>query len=199
MRSIVLIYLGILFLGVVTSVLLLRVSGKIVYINSLQPMEIISDMDNQKKLKEGYIDKFYNLQSTNKLSGKIGFPLESIDYPFEPHQFEYAEVSFSNPISPSSFSLRRGETLFKRFCVVCHNEDGKGNGWIITKVQLADNEEGFPPPKNLTSQNTMNLSDSRIFHIISSGQNLMFSYNDKLSDFDKWCLIYYIRKLQNLQ
>lgn len=199
MKSLWPICLGILLLGSAMVVLILRVGGHIVCVNSSQPLEIISDMDHQKKLKEGYIDNFYNLRTINELPQKNSLPLESIKYPFEPHQFELAERVFSNPISPTSFSLKRGEVLFKRFCVVCHGKDGKGNGWIVTKVQLSEDEEGFPPPKDLTSQNTMNLSDSRVFHIISSGQNLMFPYTNKLSDFDKWCLIYYIRKLQNLQ
>lgn len=199
MKSLWLIYLGILLLGFAMVVLILRVSGHIVCINSSQPLEIISDMDHQRRLKEGYLDNFYNLRTINELPNKSAVPLESIKYPFEPYQFELAERAFRSPISPTTFSLKRGEVLFKRFCVVCHGMDGKGNGWIVTKVQLSEDEEGFPPPKDLTSQNTMNLPDSRIFHIISSGQNLMFPYNNKLSDFDKWCLIYYIRKLQNLQ
>ncbi len=199
MKSLGLICFGILLLGFAMVVLVLRISGRIVCLNTSQPLEIISDMDHQKRLKEDYIDNFYNLQTINELPKRGSVPLESIRYPFEPHQFELAERAFSNPISPTTFSLKRGEVLFKRFCVVCHGKDGKGNGWIVTKVQLSEGEEGFPPPKDLTSQSTMNLPDSRIFHIISSGQNLMFPYNSKLSDFDKWCLISYIRKLQNLQ
>lgn len=199
MKSLGLICLGILLLGSAIVIMILRVSGRIVWINSSQPLEIISDMDHQKKLKEGYLDNFYNLQSINELPKQGSVPLESIKYPFEPYQFEFAEETFSNPISPTPFALQRGATLFKRFCVVCHGKYGKGDGWIITKVQLSEDEEGFPPPKDLTSQSTMSLPDTRIFHIISSGQNLMFPYNNKLSDFDKWCLIYYIRKLQNLQ
>jgi hypothetical protein len=68
---------------------------------------------------------------------------------------------------------------------------------IITDVVLEEDEEGFPGPPDLTEKRTRELSDARIYHILSAGQNLMFAYNDRLNPEKRWVLVNYIRKLQN--
>jgi mono/diheme cytochrome c family protein len=52
---------------------------------------------------------------------------------------------------------------------------------------------------NLTRPETAALSDARIYHIISAGQNLMPSYADKISPTDRWAIVYYLRTLQGVE
>lgn len=161
-------------------------------------LQVISDMDNQKTPSLDYLSNINSLE-LNSLPLKENFSTRKLFYKFEPQEYFIPEKVLTNPFNDDSFTLDRGELLFNRFCVPCHNTDGRGNGPIIKDVVLAEDEEGFPPPKDLTSNNTRKLTDGRLFHILSAGQNLMFSFHDKMSDFDKWCVISYIRKLQNVK
>jgi mono/diheme cytochrome c family protein len=47
--------------------------------------------------------------------------------------------------------------------------------------------------------NATQLSNARIFHIISVGQNLMPGYADKIDAIDRWAIIRYLRKLQGVE
>ncbi len=159
-------------------------------------MQVIPDMDNQQKPSMDYL---INLESMNYniYPLKESFAKTKIFYDYEPHEYIEPERLFNNPISKTSFVLQRGKALYQRYCVPCHNFNGKGNGPIITQVVLNEDEEGFPPPKDLTSEATKKMTDGRIFHILSAGQNLMFSFHDKLNELDKWLIIHYLRELQN--
>lgn len=159
-------------------------------------LQLIGDMDNQKKISVDYFFLLKNID-LNALPLKESIATLDIFYEFEPQQYEKPEKELRNPLKMNEFILERGKTLYSRFCVSCHNSDGKGSGPIVTQVQLAEDEEGFPPPKDLTSESTRKMNDGRLFHILSAGQNLMFPFHDKLTEFDKWSLIHYIRNLQN--
>jgi len=159
-------------------------------------MQIISDMDNQSKLSYDYLGKITQI-NFNALPLRESYPRLQMFYKYEPQEFEVPESTYKNPLTKTPLIFERGNVLFQRFCVPCHNVDGKGDGPIVTQVVLAPEEEGFPKPKDLTSESTRKMSDGRLYHILSAGQNLMFPINEKLSDLDKWCLVIYIRELQN--
>lgn len=194
MKREVIVYLILTFLTLIFIFLLCLNFGLINIYKSFH-LQIIADMDNQNKLSQ---DNFYNIHKAfpKQFSVMNNYPKQSLFYPFEPQEFSEPEKKFTNPLPRTSFVLMRGKTLFHRFCIPCHDVDGKGNGPVVTQVVLKEDEEGFPPPKDLTSETTKKLSDGRLFHILSAGQNLMFSYHDKLTDFDKWALIHYLRELQ---
>ncbi|MCX7879242.1 MAG: cytochrome c [Ignavibacteria bacterium] len=187
----------VLLLLVLSSIFwILNIKGKFYFRKNIPNLEIIDDMDKQENVRLPYADTFLNQRTINLLPIDESYSPDIYFYPYLPYEFEFPQVHFENPLPPTAYVLKKGETLFKRFCVSCHNFDGKGNGPIITQVQLKEDEEGFPQPKDLTSASTWLLSDGRLFHILSAGQNLMFHYNDKLSFYDKWCLIHYLRELQ---
>ncbi|MFN3781789.1 MAG: c-type cytochrome, partial [Candidatus Kapaibacteriota bacterium] len=143
-----------------------------------------------------YFSKISNV-NLNYITLNKNFPTRKLFYEFEPYEYSVPTKTFKNPLPSDNFYvLERGRLLYSRFCIPCHNTDGRGNGPIIAAVVLTEDEEGFPQPKDLTSEHTRKLTDGRLFHILSAGQNLMFSFHDKMNDFDKWCVISYIRKLQ---
>lgn len=180
--------------------LLLLILGKFHIIHHLRPFEIIRDMDYQNKLTPTHFSVFFDEKTRNLLPLRESSPLENNIYRFEPYEFLKAEQIFNkNPVSLNNFTLKRGEILYERYCAFCHGRTGKGEGENVTKVMLEEGEEGFPPPKDLTSKSARNLADGRLFHILSAGQNLMFPFHDRLNSFDKWCIIHYIRKIQSLQ
>lgn len=193
-----------IFLLVLNSLLLgiqlLILTGQTKIRMNYQPIEIISDLDYQNKLSPTYFSTYYNERTINSLPIWESSPISNSIYRYEPQEYSIPEKKIPfNPIPLNNFIFKRGQLLFERNCVVCHGYDGRGNGEILTKVTLKEGEEGFPPPKDLTSTTTKEFSDGRMFHILSAGQNLMFSFNDRLNSFDRWCIIHYIRKIQNLQ
>lgn len=188
------------FLMVLSSLLLIVAIllhlGLIKFYREFQPFEIIADMDNQIKSLPQKESNFFpdSASFRNPVENtvpKIGSKYQLIDL-----EYEEAENENKNPLEPTEKVHARGKNRFETFCVPCHNYDGKGNGIIITKVKLKEGEEGFPAPANLTREFTRKISDARIFHILSAGQNLMFPVNYKLNETDRWALVHYIRKLQ---
>ena len=160
-------------------------------------IEVFRDMVYQPKLatqessNKRYIDSILTIPLNNSVS------LNHTKYAYKQIEYDSAIKKYVNPLEMNDLNIQRGKNRFEIFCVPCHNTDGKGKGIIITKSKLSNNEEGFPPPADLTRQSTKQLSDGRLYHILSSGQNLMFPVNFKLDSIDRWAVICYIRYLQN--
>jgi mono/diheme cytochrome c family protein len=111
---------------------------------------------------------------------------------------ETQNVEPANLPKDSEFFLARGQNRFNTFCSPCHGFDGYSpkskitqRGWAgIPALALSDSaKNGGEAEPNATQ-----LSDARIFHIISVGQNLMPGYADKIDAIDRWAIINYLRK-----
>ena len=160
-------------------------------------IETVSDMQEQKKITAQKPYAFFQDSSSMRPSPLHSIPVGKQKYKYEQAEYDSSET-LVNPLPSNDYVLARGKNRFEIFCVPCHGKDGKGKGLIITKPQLAEDEEGFPPPADLTSAHTISLSNGRLFHILSSGQNLMFRVNFKMSEIDRWTLVHYIRHLQDI-
>lgn len=158
-------------------------------------IETAPDMEEQAKLTPQEISSFFTDSASMRPPPAHSIPVGKQRYRFEQAEYDSAK-SLVNPLPNNAFVLARGKNRFQIFCVPCHGYEGKGNGLIVTKPKLAKDEEGFPPPANLTSKRTKLLTDGRLFHILSAGQNLMFPVNFKMSEADKWAIVHYIRFLQ---
>ena len=96
-----------------------------------------------------------------------------------------------NPTDPASAaSLERGEELYSRFCVVCHGPDGVGaNAYIADKHPLL-------PAYNLSGAQVAAYSDQYIYAMIRVGRGLMPEYGGRITHFDRWHIVNYVRQLQ---
>src|SRR6478672_7041724 len=65
-----------------------------------------------------------------------------------------------NPYRASPQTLEEGKALFQTYCLVCHGEQGKGDGPISGKI---------PPPPSYLSDRLMQFPPGRIFHVITLG------------------------------
>ncbi len=112
---------------------------------------------------------------------------------FTPYRFaqqdtvEAMRAMTSNPLPRTAEVLGRGQRVFMNTCVVCHGPAGDGNGYIVPI---------YPMPPSLLSDKVRAFPDSRIFHIITRGQNLMPSYASQILPEDRWAAIHYVRALQ---
>jgi hypothetical protein len=164
--------------------------------SNIQPPELISDMDHDAKIRPQSESKYFKDSTIQRAEIDNTFPIQSEKYSISQIDFGFADSILKNPLEKNEKTLFIGKHLFENFCTYCHGADGRGNGKIITDVVLEEDEEGFPGPPDLTEKRTRGLSDARIYHILSAGQNLMFAYNDRLNPEKRWALVNYIRKLQ---
>ena len=99
-------------------------------------------------------------------------------------------VNLANPVPVTEVSVARGEELFLRFCAPCHGPNGAGvTGYIIPA--------GFPPYP-LVSDRVRGFTDGYIYGMIRMGRGLMPSYGHRISHFDRWNVVNYLRVLQGV-
>ncbi|MEK6705379.1 MAG: cytochrome c [Bdellovibrionota bacterium] len=127
--------------------------------------------------------------------GSMRMPVSgTIPRDFEPYPYakdpELAGIKLRNTLTPTAAVLERGRSMYNVYCIVCHGPTALGDGTIVPK---------FPRPPSLHSDKVNGWlkegKDGRIYHIISSGQNLMPSYASQISRGDRWAIVHYLRTL----
>lgn len=78
---------------------------------------------------------------------------------------------------------KEGEVIYTKNCVSCHGNPGKGNSLKTLK----------PIPPDMASVQTQNLTDGELFYILVTGKMLMPSFQNVLSENERWKVISYIR------
>ncbi len=96
-----------------------------------------------------------------------------------------------NPIDPDDpDDLARGEEIYLRFCVVCHGPDGVGaNAYIADKHLVL-------PAYNISGSGVAGYSDQYIYAIVRVGRAGMPEYGSRITHFDRWRVVNYVRRLQ---
>jgi mono/diheme cytochrome c family protein len=95
-----------------------------------------------------------------------------------------AGAELDNPFHSTTPVLAKGKALFEIYCLVCHGEQGKGDGPISSKI---------PPPPSYRSDRVMGFAPGRIFHVITMGANKMPSYAAQLTPDERWQVVSYVR------
>ena len=87
-------------------------------------------------------------------------------------------------------SMERGEELYMRFCAVCHGDDGVGaNAYIADKHPTL-------PAYDLSGAQVAAYSDQYLYAMIRVGRGLMPEYGSRITHFDRWTIVNYVRELQ---
>ena len=98
----------------------------------------------------------------------------------------------TNPTDPTSpASLERGEEIYNRFCVVCHGPDGVG-----ANANIAD-KHPLLPVYNVSGAQVAAYSDQYIYAMVRVGRGLMPEYGSRITHFDRWHVVNYVRQLQS--
>ncbi len=103
-----------------------------------------------------------------------------------------AEVAnqIANPQAATTESVSAGEKIYKRYCQLCHGENGTGS---------PSREAGFPPSSNLVdSEWDHGSTDGDIYTVIENGvepEMAMEPWFDRLSETDIWNVVNYLRAL----
>jgi len=130
---------------------------------------------------------FMEIQLSYKpMENPLPVPADSI--PIEGAAYIPGLGSPVNPVEVDEVSLQRGIELYSLSCVICHGEEGMGDGVIGTFFTIK--------PANLTAANVQALSDGAIFLVISNGvEGRMPPLNENFSVRERWDLVNFIRTL----
>jgi mono/diheme cytochrome c family protein len=98
-----------------------------------------------------------------------------------------AAAALRNPVPASAESVARGASLYRINCVVCHGEQGFGDGPVGRK--FVD-----PSPVDLNKPYTQDQADGQLFFTLTRGRVAMPFYRDALSQQERWDVINYLRR-----
>jgi mono/diheme cytochrome c family protein len=108
-------------------------------------------------------------------------------YAATPDEALRAGRELSNPILPSPEALAQGRALYETFCLVCHGEQGRGDGPLVPKI---------PNPPAYTSARVRAMAPGQIFHVISRGSGRMPSYAAQIPYEQRWRIVLYVGTLR---
>jgi mono/diheme cytochrome c family protein len=103
--------------------------------------------------------------------------------PGEPEAIR-AGQELTNPYHPTAQTMDEGKSLYTTYCLICHGEQGKGDGPIAGKI---------PPPPAYTSTRVIAFPPGRIFHVITMGSGKMQPYSTQLAADERWKIVTYVR------
>ncbi len=97
-----------------------------------------------------------------------------------------AAAAIPNPTPVSDESIARGKYFYQINCLVCHGDEGRGDGPVGLKFE-------DPTPVDLNDEYTQEQTDGQIFFTITRGRVAMPFYRDALSREERWDVINYLR------
>ena len=98
-----------------------------------------------------------------------------------------------NTVVADAASLARGQVVFERMCAVCHGLEGLSADAPMASAPLLG---PYLLAWNLASGNALNLSDGYIYGMIRVGRSAMPAYGARITHFDRWHVVNYVRELQ---
>lgn len=93
----------------------------------------------------------------------------------------------SNPLPNTPENLRRGRIYYSYYCLMCHGENGDGNGPV--------GQSYVPKPMDLTSPEAQKLSDSRLYASMLSGIGHDPVMKETVLPKHRWSIVLYLRTL----
>jgi len=106
----------------------------------------------------------------------------------QPWQAPASAINIKNPVKRTPEGLKAAEELFQQNCVICHGKTGASNGPAA---------ESLPQkPANFTDAQMMKVAtDGELFWKMTTGRAPMPSWQDRLSETQRWTLVNYLREL----
>jgi mono/diheme cytochrome c family protein len=104
---------------------------------------------------------------------------------------EFAASPFGqNPLAGDTATRALGQTMYERYCSVCHGPQGRGDGTIV-------GQDRYPPlAPNLTLPASVARADGYLYGVIKAGRGLMPAYGPRTTVTERWAIVNYVRQLQ---
>ena len=94
----------------------------------------------------------------------------------------------ANPVKPSPAGMTEAGHLFQQNCAICHGKTGASNGPAAGSLPQK--------PANFTDAQMMKkATDGELFWKMTTGRAPMPSWQDRLSETQRWELVNYLRDL----
>jgi mono/diheme cytochrome c family protein len=101
-----------------------------------------------------------------------------------------AAKRLKNPVPPTAEAIATGTRAYGEHCRNCHGEKGDGRGEKAAELSVAPGDFTDAPGR-------ARRTDGELFWQITRGRLPMPSFEDKLSDQERWQLVDYIRTFAN--
>jgi mono/diheme cytochrome c family protein len=92
-----------------------------------------------------------------------------------------------NPIPANADSIAAGRGVYAAQCLSCHGEAGRGDGPAAKDLN--------PKPRDLSDPKVTAQSDGALFWKLTEGRKPMPSFDQKLTEEQRWQVINYVRTL----
>jgi len=125
--------------------------------------------------------------------GTIAVGVTPFEYTIDPESRIKAGKELINPFKTDPDVLSRGKEIYTVFCLDCHGIKGDGNGYLYTSGLYS------LKPRNLLDTVSSKLKDGEIYHTITLGIRSMGAHGSQVRPDDRWKLVLYIRKLQEVK
>lgn len=99
-------------------------------------------------------------------------------------------IAMKNPLDITPLVIAQARDHFADHCATCHGNLGDGKTMI--------GEGLYPPPPNMRTEETQNLSDGELFYIIKNGIRFTGMPGFGGNDEDNWKLVAFIRHIPKL-
>ncbi|TVQ76424.1 MAG: cytochrome c [Bradymonadales bacterium] len=157
---------------------------------SQNPMQYMPDMHRTPVLKPQrasplFEDGAASRQPPAGVVARAG--LTGANYPYWDVVNAEDVSAFNNPLPATREVVMRGKELYDTHCYICHGATGMGDGPVVPP---------YPRPPVLVSPKLYEWADSQIYHVITVGQNQMYSYAKQVREQDRWKIVHYVRVLQ---
>lgn len=106
----------------------------------------------------------------------------------QPWRAPESAANMKNPVKSSPAGLKDAEHLYQQNCVICHGKTGASNGPAAGSLPQE--------PANFTDAQMMKkATDGELFWKMTTGRAPMPSWEDHLSETQRWELVNYLREL----
>ena len=106
----------------------------------------------------------------------------------QPWHAPQSAMDVKNPVKPTPEGLKAAQDLYQKNCVICHGKTGAANGTAAGSLPQK--------PANFTDAKMMQkATDGELFWKMSTGRAPMPSWQDRLSETERWELVNYLRRL----
>jgi mono/diheme cytochrome c family protein len=122
------------------------------------------------------------------VAGTVPRGFQPFRYAATPEEAVRAGRELRNPMAPSPEALAQGHALYETFCVVCHGEQGQGDGPLVPRI---------PNPPAYTSERVRAMAPGQIFHVISRGSGRMPSYAAQIPSEQRWLIVLHVAALRS--
>ena len=126
------------------------------------------------------------------VEGTIPRGYEPYLYPKTPEGLIKAGEELQNPLDSNDISIARGKKEFEIYCGICHGNDGKGSGILVT------NEKYPVLTPSLVDEDMQARPEGELYHVITLGSAIMGAHGSQIRPLDRWAIILYIKDVLSL-